>query len=52
MSVELRLDVADLTERATANVLGIAVGTVKSRTSRALAALNPTDFADLAGDDS
>ncbi|GAA3590629.1 SigE family RNA polymerase sigma factor [Kribbella ginsengisoli] len=30
---------ADLSERQTAEVLGIAVGTVKSRTSRALAAL-------------
>jgi RNA polymerase sigma-70 factor (sigma-E family) len=30
---------ADLTERATADALGIAPGTVKSRTSRALAAL-------------
>lgn len=44
--------VADLTELATADVLGVAVGTVKSRASRALAALNPTDFTDLAGDDS
>lgn len=32
---------ADLTERDTAAVLGVAVGTVKSRTSRALAALAP-----------
>lgn len=31
--------VADLTERATADALGVAVGTVKSRTARALAAL-------------
>jgi RNA polymerase sigma-70 factor (sigma-E family) len=44
--------VADLTERATADVLGVAVGTVKSRTSRALAALDPAYFTDLAGDDS
>ncbi len=43
--------VADLTERATAEVLGIAVGTVKSRASRALAALDPADFTDFAGDD-
>jgi RNA polymerase sigma-70 factor (sigma-E family) len=44
--------VADLTERATAEALGIAVGTVKSRTSRALAALDPAAFADFVGDDS
>ena len=31
---------ADLTERQVAEVLGVAVGTVKSRTSRALAALS------------
>lgn len=31
---------ADLTERQVADVLGVAVGTVKSRTSRALAALS------------
>jgi RNA polymerase sigma-70 factor (sigma-E family) len=43
--------VADLSERATAEALGIAVGTVKSRTSRALAALDPSHFADFAGDD-
>jgi len=43
--------VADLTERATAEVLGIAVGTVKSRASRGLAALDPADFTDLAGGD-
>jgi len=30
---------ADLTERETANVLGVPVGTVKSRTARALSAL-------------
>lgn len=44
--------VADLTERATADVLGVAVGTVKSRASRALAALDPADFTDFAGDES
>lgn len=33
--------VADLSERATADALGLPVGTVKSRTSRALAALDP-----------
>lgn len=43
--------VADLTERATADVLGVAVGTVKSRTSRALAALDPADFTDCVGED-
>jgi RNA polymerase sigma-70 factor (sigma-E family) len=43
--------VADLTEKATAEALGIAVGTVKSRTSRALAALDLSHFTDFAGDD-
>ncbi|WP_345454189.1 SigE family RNA polymerase sigma factor [Nocardioides marinquilinus] len=44
--------VADLSERATAEVLGVAVGTVKSRTSRALAALDPAPLADHAGGES
>lgn len=43
--------VADLSERATAEVLGVALGTVKSRTSRALAALDPADFAAYVEDD-
>jgi len=44
--------VADLTERATAEVLGIALGTVKSRTSRGIAALDPADFSNFAEEDS
>ena len=36
--------VADLSERATAEALGLAAGTVKSRTSRALAALDSSDL--------
>jgi RNA polymerase sigma-70 factor (sigma-E family) len=41
---------ADLTERQTADVLGIAVGTVKSRMSRALAQLaNDPHLSDLPG---
>ncbi len=43
--------VADLTEQATADVLGVALGTVKSRTSRGLAALDPADFTDHAEED-
>ena len=34
---------ADLSERETAAALGVAVGTVKSRTARALAALAADD---------
>ncbi len=37
--------VADLSERATAEALGIALGTVKSRAARGLAALEATDLA-------
>ncbi|MCD4534447.1 SigE family RNA polymerase sigma factor [Nocardioides sp. cx-169] len=37
--------VADLSERATAAALGIPVGTVKSRVSRALAAIDLTELA-------
>lgn len=44
--------VADLTERATAEVLGIAIGTVKSRASRGLAALDPAHVADFVEEDS
>jgi len=42
---------ADLGERQTAEVLGVAPGTVKSRTARALAALSAhDDIAALAGE--
>lgn len=36
--------ITDLTEKQTADVLGIPVGTVKSRVSRALAAIDPTEL--------
>ena len=39
--------VEDLTEAQTAQALGVSVGTVKSQTSRALAALRVTLGADL-----
>lgn len=44
--------VADLTEQATADVLGVAVGTVKSRASRGLAALDPADLSNFAEENS
>ncbi|GEP34458.1 hypothetical protein NSZ01_22260 [Nocardioides szechwanensis] len=37
--------VADLSERATAEALQIPVGTIKSRVSRALAAIDLTELA-------
>lgn len=43
--------VADLSERATAEVLNLAPGTVKSRTSRGLAALDPAHFAEYVEED-
>ena len=36
--------IADLSEQQTADALGIPVGTVKSRTSRALAAIDPAEL--------
>jgi RNA polymerase sigma-70 factor (sigma-E family) len=36
--------VTDLTEQQTADVLGVPLGTVKSRMSRALAAIDPVDL--------
>ena len=44
--------VADLTEQATADVLGVALGTVKSRASRGLAALDPAYLTDFVEEDS
>ena len=38
--------VADLSEAQTADALGVAVGTVKSRTARALAAIDPAELRD------
>lgn len=43
--------VADLSERATAEALGIAVGTVKSRAARGLAALDRTHLTDSVEED-
>lgn len=43
--------VADLSERATAETLGVAVGTVKSRTARGLAALDRTHLTDSVEED-
>lgn len=43
--------VGDLSERATAEVLGVAIGTVKSRTSRAIAAVDLSRLNDFMKDE-